>query len=83
MKWIPITDKMPKPSTRVLVTHNPYSDIKEVAIAEWFEWYSTLTKKTEIAWHQDSEYVNVDGYDACLGHEELKVTHWMPLIDPA
>jgi hypothetical protein len=83
MTWIPITERKPEPFTKVLVTHNPYGDRKGVAIAEWFEWTCPYTKEKFISWHQDSEYVNVDGYDACINHDNLNVTHWKPLIDPA
>ena len=83
MNWIPLTDRFPESHTRVLITHNPYSDIKEVCIATWFEYVNPYNKQKVIVWHQDDEYINVDGYDACLNHDELKVTHWMPLIDPA
>ena len=83
MTWIPITEKLPEQHARVLVTHTPWADFKEVCIASWFEYTSSLSKKKEICWHQDSEYVNVDGYDACINHDELKVTHWQTLIDPA
>lgn len=34
MNWIPITEAMPEPFTKVMVTHTPYNDHKEVAIAE-------------------------------------------------
>lgn len=81
--WIPITERKPEPHTKVLVTHNPYGDHKEVCIAEWFEYTCPYTKEKFICWHQDSEYVNVDGYDACINHDDLKVAHWQPLIVPA
>ena len=83
MTWISISEKMPEPHTKVLVTHTPWSDFKEVCIAQWFEWTHPHTKEKIVSWHQDSEYVNVDGYDACIDHDDLKVTHWQPLIDPA
>lgn len=83
MNWIPITEAIPEPFTKVMVTHTPYNDHKEVAIAEWFTWTHPYSNEKIMCWHQDSEYVNVDGYDACMNHDDLKVTHWMPLIDPA
>lgn len=83
MTWIPITERFPEQHQKVLVTHIPYGDHKEVAIASWFNWTCPYTKEKFTSWHVDSEYVNVDGYDACINHEDLTVTHWQPLIDPA
>lgn len=80
--WIPITEKMPISHTRVLVTHEPYAGHKEVCIASWFTWYERCAKKEHICWHQDTEWAEVNG-DAGLDHEDLNVTHWKPLIDPA
>lgn len=76
--WTPITTAMPEANTRVLVTHNTFGE-KEVCIA--IMW--VYSKTNQPIWHQDSEHVNVGRADACINHDELNVTHWMPIIDPA